>query len=232
MLARPKRYKSWLLLKSAAEAVRTQGTIAFATLELDEKEMSERFTCMMSNTSWSHFKGGTLREEDLIYMTEVGYDLQEHPYKAHFFRPMPGERSVSHLVAQAQEVGAKALYIDQLSWIDGARDERAWQKIGTIMEQLKDAAQHFPIFMAAQQNREAQGEEGIADIAKIGLSDFIGQTADNLLAIWASRDMMRSTPRIIHIGISESRSYEPVTWEILVELSKNSDFKCLGELDD
>jgi len=232
LLARPKRYKSWLQLKSAAEALRRNKNVAFATLELSEIAMRNRFHCMMAGVSWPKFQNGTLRQEDLEWMDEVAHHLHEHPAKCYFFRPLPGERNVANLVNHALDKKADVLYIDQLSWMDGARDERAWQKIGEIMEQLKDATRNFPIYMAAQLNREAVADEGIADISKAGLADFIGQTADNLLAIWASKDMMKSTPRLIHLGISDARDYEPKTWEILVELNKQSDFKCLGELDD
>lgn len=230
LLARPKRYKSWLLLNSAASALEEDKNVAFATLELSEDEMRDRFTCMMAGVSWSHFKSKTLRQEEEERMIETSYELQEHPFKAHFFRPRVGERSVGHIVSYALEKNADVLYIDQLSWLDGARDERAWQKIGEIMEQLKDAANSFPILMAAQLNREAQAVDGLPDIAKAGLSDFIGQTADNLFALHASKDMMQQQPRIIHLGLMESRSYEPMGWEINVKLSEDTSFHCLDPI--
>lgn len=231
LLARPKRYKSWLLLNSACSALEDEKNVAFATLELSEEEMRNRFHCMMAGVSWSHFKSNTLRQEAKDRMDEVGHELMDFPFKAYFFRPRVGQRSVGDIVAYAQDVGADVLYIDQLSWLDGARDERAWQKIGEIMEQLKDAANSFPILMAAQLNREAQALDGLADIAKAGLSDFIGQTADNLFAIHASKDMMQQHPRIIQLGLMESRSYEPKAWEISVKLSESTSFHMLpGEL--
>lgn len=233
ILARPKRYKSWLLLNSAVAAFEEQvGPIEFATLELSATEMRKRFTCMVTDTSWANFQTKTLREKDIEYIREIADGLaNKFPHKFHLTHVEPGERSVRNIVASALEHGAKALYIDQLSWLDGARDERyARHRIGEAMEELKDASQYFPIIMAAQLNREAAGIEGLADISKIAEADFVGQTADNLFAIHASKDMMSSTPRIIHFGLIESRSYEPQAWEIAVKLSENSSFKCLGEL--
>lgn len=230
VLARPKRYKSWQLLKSAADAL-VDHNVAFATMELSEQEMQDRLLCMVSGVSWAKFKSNTLRQEDLLAMEETAHDLQGHPYKCHIFRPKIGERTPGYLTAYAIEKEAECLYIDQLSWFDGARDDRAWQKIGTIMEELKDAATNFPIYMAAQLNREAVAIDGLADIDKAGLSDMIGQTADNLFAIHASRDMMQSNPKIIQFGLRESRAFEPQAWEIRVDLSKESNFHCIGELD-
>ena len=234
ILARPKRYKSWQLLKSACDAVlgdekgdRPPVDVEFATMELSETEMLHRFTCMVAGISWYKFKQQLLSPDELRHMDEVGRELMEWPTKLRFYRPKPGDRNVAHLVSRAQDNGAKALYIDQLSWFDDAKDaEKNWLKIGRIMEQLKDATQHFPIFMAAQYNRQQANEDGIGDLANIGLSDAIGQTADTLLGIYASRDMLDN--KLIHLGVVDARSYEPITWEIKVELTERANFKMIG----
>jgi replicative DNA helicase len=233
LLARPKRYKSWLLLNSAVATFEAQvGNIEFVTLELAAEEMMRRFCCMATDTSWANFQSKTLRDKDVQFIRETAEMLKtKFPHKLHMTRLDPGDRSVKNIVAGALERGAAALYIDQLSWLDGARDERyARHRIGEAMEQLKDATQYFPIYMAAQLNREASGIDGLADISQIAEADFVGQTADNLFAIHASKDAMSSTPRIIQHGLIESRSYEPKAWEVSVKLNENSSFKLLQEL--
>lgn len=231
VLARPKRYKSWQLLKSATDAHLEQyKNVAFATLELSEEEMTDRFLCMVAGVSWAKFKHDQLRQEEQDELDRCERQLFEYEPSFHFFRPKAGERKPENLLDYAGEMGADVLYIDQLSWLDGAREEGKWGLIGDYLEQLKIGAQNFPIYMAAQYNRLAAAEDGLADISKAGLSDFIGQTADNLFAIYASNDMLNSTPKIIHFGLQESRSFEKCAWEIKVDLSANSNFKCLGEL--
>lgn len=227
VLARPKRYKSWQVLKSAADAVLIgQRNVFFETMELQELEMSNRFLCMAAGVSWYRFSHNLLEAEHVRQLEKTATELAEWPHKITFHRAKRGERTVQNIVAQAMEAEAEALYVDQLSWFDGAKDEGNWRIIGKIMEELKDAAEHFPIYMAAQYNRVQAMEEGIGDLANIGLSDAIGQTADNLLGIYASRDMLEN--KIIQLGIVESRSFEPITWEIKVELTEHSNFRCLG----
>lgn len=238
ILARPKRYKSWQLLKSACDAVlgdEERGvdpvSVEFVTMELSEAEMLDRFTCMVAGVSWYKFKHKLLGPDDVRRIEEVAQELMEWPYKLRFHRPKPGDRNVQHIVSRALDNEASAMYIDQLSWFDDAKDtEKNWLKIGRIMEQLKDATQHFPIFMAAQYNRAQAAEEGIGDLANIGLADAIGQTADTLLGIYASRDMLEN--KLIHLGIVDARSYEPITWEIKVELTERANFKMIGVKSD
>lgn len=228
VMARPKRYKSWQLLKSAEAAIMDFKPVSFATMELSEKEMRDRFGCMVAGVSWDRFVHHMLdaREEDML--EDAARFLIEHPAKVNFFRPKPGERTVEYLTAMAIEQEAEVLYVDQLSWFDGAKDDGNWRIIGKIMEELKDAAQHFPIYMAAQYNRVQSLEEGIGDLANIGLSDAIGQTADTLLGLYASKDMHHQG--ILHMGIVESRRFQQQSWELKVELSKNSNFRLLNTL--
>lgn len=229
ILARPKRYKSWQLTKSAVEAFRDGKNVFFETMELSEADMQARFLCMLAGISWQKYQRHLLSSDEIEHLERISrWAIHEHPAKATFHRAKPGERTVENIVAHALEAEAKAVYIDQLSWFDGAKDERAWQKIGQIMEGLKDAAQQFPIYMAAQYNRSQAFEEGIGDLANIGLADSIGQTADLLLGMYASRNML--TNKVLHLGVVESRSFEPTAWEIKVELTEHSNFKMISAL--
>lgn len=230
VLARPKRYKSWQLVKSAVAAYVQGHNVAFASMELSEAETADRVHCMLAGVNWWRFQHRQLTDAEVQMLRETAEEMQEVENKIHIFRPKVGERNVAYLRAYSEDVGAEALYIDQLSWFDGAKDENNWRVIGHIMEQLKDASMQYPIYMAAQYNRQAAQEEGIADISKVGLADFIGQTADTLLGIYASKDMLSN--KIFHLGISESRSFERVAWEIKVLLTEETTFKCLGEVPD
>lgn len=226
ILARPKRYKSWQLLKSATDAFFAGNNIHFETMELQEEEMSSRFLCMAAGVSWYRFSHNILTAEEVAMLEDMERGLRDFPYQIDFHRSKRGERTVKNILDLAMEAEAKALFIDQLSWFDGAKDEGNWRIIGKIMEELKDAAEHMPIYMAAQYNRVQALEEGIGDLANIALADAIGQTADNILGIYASRDMLEN--KIVQLGIVESRSFEPITWEIKVELTERANFRCLG----
>lgn len=228
VLARPKRYKSWQLTTSACGAIVDDVPVAIGTMELSEREMRDRVTCQLAGVSWYRFQHRMLTDVEIDKLSSTAEEVAE-TRKVSIFRPKPSDRTVSYLVNAAMEAEAKILYIDQLSWFDGAKDEGNWRIIGQIMEELKDAAQYFPIFMAAQYNRQAAQEEGLADVSKAGLSGFIEQTADHLLGIYASKDMLEN--KIFHYGVLESRTFLPCTWEIKANLSEDSGFKLLNALD-
>ncbi len=230
ILARPKRFKSWQLTKSAGQTFLDGENISIATMEMTEKVMRDRLHCMLAGVSWSHFEHKCLEQFEIDKLEEIADWIEDQPNKIHIFRPTIGERNVANLVNQAGEHEADVLYIDQLSWFDGAKDEGNWRIIGQIMEQLKDASMHFPIYMAAQYNRVQAKEEGIGDLANIGMADAIGQTADTLLGIYSNKDML--TNKLIHLGVVDSRSFEPITWEIKVQLTEHANFKFLNVLSE
>jgi replicative DNA helicase len=231
ILARPKRYKSWQLIKSLVGAFEEGRNVSIATMEMSEKVMRNRIHCMFAGVNYARFEHKILNDDELADMERVAEQLEEEgENRLLLFRPKIGERNVANLANQAGEHEAEVLFIDQLSWFDGAKDEGNWRIIGQIMEQLKDASMHFPIFMAAQYNRVQAKEEGIGDLANIGLADAVGQTADMLLGIYANKDML--TNRLLHLGIVDSRSFEPISWEIKVELTEHSNFKALNVLSD
>lgn len=231
VLGRPKRYKSWQLLKSADAAWETGLTGVVQTMEITSEDMLDRWVCMRAGLNWSKFKGGLLGPDDYKLVRETHEEVQSFEHKIHFLRPQPGSRNVAYLVGTALDLGADVMYVDQLSMFDDAKsDDRSWLKIGKICEQLHDACDHFPIYVAAQFNREAASLGELADLAKIGLSDFIGQAADILLGLYASGEMHDN--KLLHFGVVEARSFERASWELKVELNEASNFKTLKRLTD
>lgn len=229
-LGRPKRYKSWQAIVSADTAWEEGETPCIQTMEMGEDDMLDRWVCMRAGVSWSKFKHGLLSEADFALVEKAIEYVHSFDHKIHFMRPQAGNRNVPYLVNTAQEVGATVMYIDQLSWFDDAKDpDKNWLKIGRICEQLKDASLLFPVYCLAQYSREAVGTEGIADLSKIALSDMIGQTADLVMGLYASSEMIDQG--VLHFGVVESRSFEHAAWEIKVGLSDNSNFKLIRKLD-
>jgi replicative DNA helicase len=227
IIARPKRYKSWQLLWSATAAVWTESrSVVFDTLEMPPEEMMERYTCIIAGVSYRDFKLHNLSPAALGELDKAARDAFNNPNKIYFRRPPRGERTVQQMMQEAIELGAEALYIDQLSFIESVRKasvDQRHREVSFICEDLKDATQHMPIYVAAQFNREAAGLNEMADLSKIGLSDSIGQVADTILGVHATKDM--KAQNLIHMGVIESRSYEPTVWEMSVDLSKDSTFK-------
>lgn len=228
VIGRPKRYKSWMLMKSMVEAQKAGAKCVFFTLEMDMPEMFQRYACMASGISWSRFKNRDLMPTDMDLMSKNLERINESS-QISIIKPPRGERSVHALKLIAKEHGADIVYIDQLKFIESVVKVRAdmrFREIEYINEDLKDACSDFPIYVAAQFNREAANMAEMADLSKIGLSDSIGQTADVILGLHQTEDMRKSN--VLQLGVIESRSYRAAKWELVVELTQNSNFRVTG----
>lgn len=229
VIGRPKRYKSWMLMKSMVEAQKSGARCVFFTLEMDIPEMFQRYACMASGVSWSAFKNRELMPTDMDLMTRNLQRINESS-EIQIIKPPRGERTVHALKMIAKEHGADIMYIDQLKFIESSVKVKAdmrFREIEYINEDLKDACSDFPIYLAAQFNREAAQLSEMADLSKIGLSDSIGQTADVVLGLHQTEDMRAS--RVLQLGVIEARSYRAAKWELIVELSQNSNFRVTGQ---
>jgi replicative DNA helicase len=228
VIGRPKRYKSWMLMKSMVEAQKQGARAVFFTLEMDIPEMFHRYACMASGISWSAFKNRELMPSDMDMMTRNLQKANESS-EIQIIKPPRGERTVHSLKMIAKEHGADIIYIDQLKFIESTvrvKADMRHREVEYINEDLKDACSDFPIYLAAQFNREAAQLSEMADLSKIGLSDSIGQTADVVLGLHQTDDMRQS--RVLQLGVIEARSYNTNKWELMVELSQNSNFRIVG----
>lgn len=229
VIGRPKRYKSWMLMKSMVEAQKQGAKAVFFTLEMDIPEMFQRYACMASGVSWSAFKNRSLMPSDMDLMVR-NLERANESADVQIIKPPRGERTVHALKMIAKEHGADIIYIDQLKFIESAirvKADMRYREIEYINEDLKDACSDFPIYVAAQFNREAAKLSEMADLSKIGLSDSIGQTADVVLGLHQTDDMRNS--RVLQLGVIEARSYNTARWELIVELSQNSNFRITGQ---
>lgn len=228
VIGRPKRYKSWMLMKSMVQAQKAGAKCVLFTLEMDIQEMFQRYVCMASGISWSRFKNRDLMPSDMDLM-EKNLAIANENSNVSIIKPPRGERTVHALKLIAKEHGADIIYIDQLKFLESTVKVKAdlrFREVEYINEDLKDACSEFPIYIAAQFNREAAQLAEMADLSKIGLSDSIGQTADVILGLHQTEDMRKSN--VLQLGVIEARSYKTAKWELIVELTQNSNFRVTG----
>jgi replicative DNA helicase len=232
VVGRPGRYKSWQLIKSATESFQNGANVVIETLEMSAAEMQDRFLCMLAGVSWDQFQHGALPPKDEDILAEAHTWLADQSNKVFFHHPPLHERTVAHMRQFGIEVGADVLYVDQLSFIQANRkSDQQWIEVGYKCQELKEATSEFPILCAAQFNREAAKAKSVKDLdlANIGLSDSVGQTADLVLGLYANKDMMNN--RLLQYGIVKSRSFSERAWEIKVNLGIDSNFYLVDELD-
>ncbi len=230
VLARPKRYKSWFVLKSAHEAWKGGEDVDFNTLELPITEMQDRWLCMLAGVSYGAFMHHRLTHQDLQHLDWARNYAAEQNNKIRFLQPPRGERTVGHLLQTATETDRPpaVIYIDQLSFLESTRKtaiDQRWREVEFICEDLAEAKNQFPIYVAAQFNREAASLNEMADLAQIGLSDAIGQKADMVLGLYASKDMIAN--KVIEFGTVAARSFEHARFEMKTGLEGDDYIKFL-----
>ena len=231
VVGRPGTYKSWQLIKSAAEALQQERNATIFSLEMTDKELQDRLICMLAGVSWPKFEHRALMPADKKLLTEAAEWLHDYSHQIRIIHPPMGERTVAHLRQQALDHEASMVYIDQLSFIDSARKWNSnWEKVGSICYELKDAAADFPIVVAAQFNRQCAGIKEMGDLEHIGLADAVGQSADMVFGLYASKEMKGQ--KLLHYGTIKSRSFENHIWEIKVELTERSNFRVINMVED
>jgi replicative DNA helicase len=224
IIGRPKRYKSWFLLKSAVEAAKDGNRVCFFSLEMGVTEMMNRAMCMFAGTPWNLFVNGQLSDSHVQQMRDE-LALFSSGDNFTILHPPVGERDTSSLLRMAQDREADVVHVDQLKFIESPRatgKDARWQAVEYVCEDLKEASHTLPVYVACQFNREAANMTEMGDLSKIGLSDSIGQTADMLLGLYMNKEMKES--RVVEFGTIESRSFEHARWLIPVHLNKNCNF--------
>ena len=234
LAARPKRMKSFFLIQAFIEQIKQGYTPVFFTLELTHKEIMNRFMCMVSGYPWDKAQRGEFsssKDWDMIEKTWLNFT--EEYGKAFVIQPKADERSVSQLMLLAEKNDCDSIFISQLKYITPVRNyHNSHEQYAEIVIDLKNQAvktgSERPIYVEAQFNREAQSVKELQDLdlAQLGLTDAIGQTADVVYSIVQSQDMYNSG--IAEMGIVEARNHGKTSWMFESEFKKNTYLKCLG----
>jgi len=241
LVARTKRYKSWLLQKSFVGSWRNGRQVAFATLELPEDEFKLRVNCMIGGVSWRRAGAGALVEDEMARLSEVeGWlrDPEENPVRPYIFSLPKAQCTAAQLAAVAVEHGAEALYIDQYSFMlpedPALRGAADWEKFTGVAQDLKDVAKehNLAVVVAAQLNRPGEMARKFSEIsaAHIARSDYLGQVSDLVMGSFATYHMKEES-RVLHYGVVESRAFEQTAWEVNIQLDDKADFQVVGKVN-
>lgn len=234
-LARPGRKKTWMMLHSAHAASMRGANVVFLSLEMPNQEIMERWECLATDTSFSRRVAGRWTPDDLRKYEERIQDvLEERRGNLHIIYPDIKNRTVAELQEMVKGFDADVVYIDQFKFLKyphktNARHEQA----EFICEELKDWANHTPIAVAAQFNREAVAKgskKEIGDASTVGISDAIPQTADLLVGNFESKEMTQSN--MFRFASVKTRNVQPGAWIMGAEFREGCRIQLLNEASD
>lgn len=229
LAARPKRQKTFFMLKAFIEQKRQGNSPIFFTLENTEEEIMLRISCMLSGYPWDMAQRGEI--------TSQGWKMLENAWKEfdslgqHWIsNPSFDERTVPSMILQADKLGADSIIISQFKWIQPTNsyylhrpDHEKW---ASIVSDLKLGAirqgHERPIYVEAQLNREGESLEEFSEIGlgQLGLTDTMGQVGDIVYALYQNKDMREN--KQIQFGIVESRNTDKHNWYVTSEFKSQT----------
>jgi len=152
-------------------------------------------------------------------------------------RPERGERTVALMVNRARQLGADYVIIDQLSFIDGEKDNYRGdrpltQKHSDIVFALKDEISResrgsIPCLLAVQFNRDSLNEVSLKSFAN---TSAIEQTVDLALGLSRTADMRAN--RLMRLDILGARRSDIASYLLRWDLSHQSRISVDEEIHD
>lgn len=231
ILARPKRQKTFNVLQAFIMQALQDRKPILNTLELSEKEIKLRLSCMLSGVPWDRAQKGALMPSDYKDFERAWAEFDSKVAGYFIEAPAFDERTVPSLVLKADKLGAESILISQFKYVNGSKDyyRNPYDESAEVAVALKQACTRpgaeRPFFVEAQFNRGGDSMEELEDFdaSKVGLTDMIPQSADILFGLFQSKDLRASGQ--LEYGIIESRNTDKAAWYLRTE------FKTTTELE-
>lgn len=196
LAAPPKNGKSYALNRFAYQnALIGRDTVLF-TLENSVQMTVDRIGCMALGIDPARWQRGEATEAEIgrmeIWVNEF---LPNMPGRLHIIRPEIGKTTMQGMVRQAEMLGARSLFIDQLTFVENPGGERKSrnENIREMMHDLKtlvSTGRHkMPVMIAHQINRD-----GVKSARKLGYLEMdhlaegseVERTSDLVLSLYQS----------------------------------------------
>ena len=234
LVAGPKVGKTWMMLQVARKCIERGHTCIVFTLEMDVPQIEDRFDAVLSGVSYARLDGGKLSTKEMRTLMDT-QERESELGSIRFIKLEIGERTVENMVRIAKDERADLVIIDQLSFIETAKQyvSRADQVSNIILELKASISQDeddmIPVLLLAQFNRAGASAGDKADISSIGLSSEVERTSDALISL-SQTDEERAN-NVLKMIILASRRYDLGRFLIHRELVDRTDISMVRRLD-
>lgn len=197
--AGPKTGKSYLLNKTAKDCWYHQGlTTVLYTLENSVEMTIDRIACIHLGIDSRRWQRGQCSPEEVErvrwFINDEMLSKDRAPF--HIVMPERGDRSMEAMVRHAQMLGAQALFIDQLTFVEHPDPGRKGRPeiIRDLMHSLKTMVstgnQPLPVMLAHQINREgmaAARKSGYLLMEYLAEGSEVERTSDWVFGLYQSQ---------------------------------------------
>lgn len=229
-MAPPKTYKSWIYGgNTVVKNIECGRCTVLYSLELPAKDTDMRIRCLAAGVPYWRYLRGSLSNADRELLRETS-DLLDSLGMYRVIKPPPGHRTFEEMIERAGDMGADAVVVDQLQYVEtqsglplgGCKPQEFWQPLNAA----RDMSDDMPLMIVHQFNRSVMNADKMPEMQQAKGAAAIEEVATLALGLWANKDMRRSN--LVELGTLASRHYTYQSWEIQVELSHGCDFQLLG----
>lgn len=198
--------KSFMLMRMACEAVRSDNPVLYNALEQSRAQVALRVQNLLSGAIYrsADLNRGDVRDldkyrqflEDLKGQIKGALVVSDHP------RVTP-----EYLAAQIERNRPSVVFVDYLTLMRTGKSGGAskdWQAVGELSSELKAIAEEYqiPIITAAQINRAGAGNKQTPGTEHLSYADAVGQDADAVIT------MTRASQHVLRCKIAKYRNGE------------------------
>lgn len=212
--APPKAGKSYLLDWVALREWQAGHNVVLFTLENSPEMTQDRMACLACGVDARRWQHGNCTDDEVGRVREwVEKHVTCSDRPLWILQPPPGERSVPHMVRTAQVLGADALLIDQLTFVElegearQPRHERIGQTLHLLKAMISTGRDRVPCLLAHQINREgvkAVRKTGHLLMEHLAESAEVERTADWVFGLYQSGEH-RATQRALFQTLASRR---------------------------
>jgi KaiC/GvpD/RAD55 family RecA-like ATPase len=220
LVARPKSYKTWLLLHTALH-LRAKGLrVLFISPELNTRELAGRAACCEFKTSYVRYSSGSLTAaEQKAFMNAAfgmkgkgGFDVREDAMRV-------DKESVTGLV---DTLDPDVIVVDSFYKAGEGRDKTAQiVDASDWASRLKSRGRPRLVLVTTQFNRNVDGTEGSVNGDNIFGSDAILQDADMIHGLWVEQE---GTVNMRQLAIRDGR------WHPDIRIRTDLEKMCFDEV--
>lgn len=234
LAARPKRMKTFFILKAFIEQKRAGHKPMLFTLENTDKEIMLRISCLLSGYPWDLAQRGIVNENGWKLLENAWREFDELGEHYIAYPPMD-ERTVPAMMLHADHLEADSVIISQFNYIQPSNDyyykRPDHERWASIVDDLKMAATRpgveRPVYVEAQLNREGEKIEDFTEmgLGQLGLTDRIGQASDIVFALYQNKEMRDNN--MVQFGVVEARNSDKHNWHIIADYKNTTALEML-----
>lgn len=224
LAARPKRMKTFFILKAFIEQKRKGHKPMLFTLENTDKEIMLRISCLLSGYPWDKAQRGIIDEKAWKLLENAWNEFDALGDHFIVYPPMD-ERTVPAMMLHADHQEADSVIISQFNYIQPSNDyyyrRPDHERWASIVDDLKLAAtrpgNERPLYVEAQLNREGEKIEDFTEmgLGQLGLTDRIGQASDIVFALYQNKEMRDNN--MVQFGVVEARNSDKHNWHVITD---------------